>query len=112
MMVTDEKKVFRNFAHKEIRDLVRYGQSHFKVQDFDIRNKYNIVEDYHFVLNNASLDVYCIAHNDTQGKYKSIDMHYHTSVGESSIKMQETNTEFAKQIYNKIREKHVRQHVK
>ena len=112
MIVTDEKKLFRNFVHGEIRDLVRYGQSHFKVQDFDNRQKYNVIEDYHFVLNNASLDVYCIVNNDAPNKYKTIDMHYHTSVGESSIKLQETNTEFAKQIYNKIREKHVRQHVK
>ena len=112
MMVTDNKAVFRTHVHNDIEHLVKYGQSHFAEQDYNHSKKNNFTEDYHFTSHDASVDIYCTAVRRANLDYKIVKLQYHTSIGVSSIDFEEINTEFTKKIYDKIKARYARQHVK
>lgn len=99
------KRQFINCVHKQIKNFARTGT----VVRAEKKRAADIIEEYHLVSPRQILDVYQICFD---GKPTTIDLHYLMPIDDTNVRIQEVNTDFARDIYKIIRSRCGVQYVK
>ena len=105
VMFFNTEKPFKTHLHAKIRQAVAEGDIRFEAHPCDYSQKYHISEAYHVSYRGTLLDIYRII-NRQNNNQDSIDLQYHMAIGSTNIQATETNTTFAKDVYESLKQKY------
>lgn len=103
------KSLLKNQIHSRIECLADNEKVCFLHHAPFCKQSYKYIDTYRIWKSNEFLDVYHI--RDYNSK-QSVDLHFIMQIDETNVKIQETNTEFAKQIFEQLKLKYLKQNVK
>jgi hypothetical protein len=103
------KSLLKNQIHSHIEHLVNNEKISFLQHAPFCKHSYKYIDTYRIWKIKEYLDVYRIY---DYNRKQSVDLHFIMQIDDTNVKIQETDTEFAKQIYKQIKLKYLKQNVK
>lgn len=103
------KSLLEDQIHSHIKYLADNEKVCFLQHAPFCKQSYKYIDTYRIWKSNEFLDIY---HIQDYNSKQSIDLHFIMQIDDTNVKIQETNTKFAKQIYKQLKLKYHKQNVK